>query len=643
MMQHNELNAKQRQAAEHMNGPLLVLAGAGAGKTRTIAYRIRNLIKNGTAPEQILAITFTNKAAKEMRERVNTLLRDDNDINRPERIRSFPFIATFHALGVHILKEHAQTLNIPRHFTIFDRNDSMRSIKVAIKTAGYDPQQFEPRKILSTISRQKGDAITRSKYEADSLDEYYQKLVAKVWREYEKILKKEKALDFDDLLLQTVELLKKNRAILEQYQNLWNYLHIDEYQDTNIVQSELAYLLSHKHNNICVVGDIDQTIYTWRGARIANLLNFEKQYPDTTIVMLEENYRSTKNIIEASNNIIKKNSNRPEKNLFTNNIVGEKISLYCAYNEIDEAQFITTTAKELISHNTSPNEIAVLYRTNFQSRVLEEAFLEADVPYQVLGVRFFDRKEIKDVLSFIRAALNPESIIDLKRIINIPPRGIGKVTLMRMITGNVHECTPAMKKKIEDFRLLLTKIRECALQDTSSKTVRLILKETGLEKYYLDGDGEDEERLLNIRELVTLAQKYDKYPMQEGIERLLTDAVLATDQDELMKDKRGVKLMTVHAAKGLEFDYVFISGLEDKLFPHEPLDEERTDNEEERRLFYVALTRARKKVFLVYALARTIFGTQKVNTVSEFVTDIDAPLLETENKSEMLEKTIYLQ
>ena len=401
---------------------------------------------------------------------------------------------------------------------------------------------------------------------------------------------------------------------------------------------EMTKHLAQKFKNICVVGDIDQTIYSWRGANIGNLLSFEKTFPHTTTVILEENYRSTKNIIDVSNSIIEKNNNRPKKVLFTNNVVGDKLSLYGAYDETDEARFVVETTRKLMKNGIPVNDIAVLYRDNFQSRILEEFFLNEGVPYHVLGIRFFDRKEVKDILSYLRASLNPESTIDLKRIINVPPRGIGKVTLMRMIVGAERECTDAMAKKIFAFRALLSDIQKKVLEKPPSEALCFIISETGIEKSLNKDSEENLERLQNIHELITLAKKYDRMGPREGIEQLLTDAALATDQDELEVKKDGVKLMTVHAAKGLEFDYVFITGLEDGLFPHEGMGGEKRDEEEERRLFYVALTRARKKIFLSYASLRTIFGLKKINSPSEFIGDIDEQFLEFENKPK--EKTV---
>ena len=644
-MEHLEgLNPRQKEAVTYTEGPLLVLAGAGAGKTRVITHRILHLIHKGIAPSSILAVTFTNKAAKEMKERVLKLLETSNDLNRPVRLLETPHVSTFHALGVEILRENFRTLGVTKYFSIFDRSDSLRAMRTAIKEAGYDPGQFEPKKILGSVSKQKGEGVSLSEYQAQGGNEYYAGIVAECWERYERILKGEKAYDFDDLLLHTLALLRDHEEIRKRYQDKWEYIHIDEYQDTNKVQNEIAKLLAGTKKNICVVGDIDQTIYTWRGARIGNMLHFEKEFPNTKTVLLEENYRSTKTIIAVSNRIIEKNVNRQEKNLFTNNPEGEKITLASLYGEIDEAYYITSEVRSLLEKGVPQNEIAVLYRANFQSRMLEEAFLDENIPYQVLGIRFFDRKEVKDVLSYIRLALNPESISDLKRVINAPKRGIGKVTLLRIVEGKEDECSPAVRKKIADFQNMMKEIRNVLETRTVSKAIRFILRTTGIEASLQTGKDEDTERLENIRELVTLGSRYDQMEGLLGTEKLLTDAALAVDQDELTKEQNGVKLMTVHAAKGLEFDVVFITGLESGLFPHEG-GEGKIDNEEERRLFYVALTRARKKVYLTHTQIRTIFGGQHLNIPSEFITDIDEEFLEegvSYGPEEARERTIYL-
>lgn len=629
----NELNQKQKEAVLHKDGPLLIVAGAGTGKTKTVTHRILQLIKDGVPPENILAITFTNKAAKEMRERVKELLSKEFSIKFQHPEISLPLVSTFHSLGVRILKENYKILNIPRHFTILDKSGSLSIIKEALKTAGLDPKQFAPSSIQWAISKQKSLLVTAGSHAEKIGSGNRDKILSSVWLNYEKELRKQNALDFDDLILKTVLLLKNNSGVRDRYRDKWQYLHIDEYQDTNKSQYELAYELVGKNKNICVVGDGDQNIYSWRGAEMKNILNFEKDYSGATAILLEENYRSTQTILAVANNTIKKNKIRREKNLFTKNLAGEKVSLFAGMDAGREAMFVAKKAQELVKSGVKCEDIAVLYRANFQSRALEEAFLSLGLPYQVLGVKFFDRKEVKDVLAFIRASLNPENLHDIKRIINVPTRGIGKVTLLKMFSGLEHELTPAMKQRVLKFRTLLNSIKETALKSKTSLLIKFVIKETGMEESFKNQGEDGAERIENVRELVTLASKYDQLTSQEGVEHLLTDAALATDQDSLEKKQDAIKLMTVHASKGLEFPYVFITGLEDGLFPHRKDGDSggsAESNEEERRLFYVATTRAKQKLFLTYASMRTIFGSLQMNAPSEFITEIDDAFLEVE-------------
>jgi DNA helicase-2/ATP-dependent DNA helicase PcrA len=494
------------------------------------------------------------------------------------------------------------------------------------------------------ISRAKGEAISQIEY-AETAQKYPEQVAGEVWKHYENILKEEHALDFDDLLSKTLSMLKGNPPILEEYRKRFKYVHIDEYQDTNRVQYEIARLLAGERANLCVVGDVDQNIYSWRGADIKNILQFERHFPQAKIIMLEENYRSTQTIIEASNDIIEKNLNRPPKKVFTKNHPGELISLYTAMGGQEEAEYVALTSKDLIKKGAAPSEIAVLFRTNFQSRVLEEAFINFGIPYQMLGTRFFERKEVKDILSFLRLAMNPNSTSDLARVINTPPRGIGKVTLLKIVEGKTNGLTGKIKEKVDAFNRMMEEIAIYAKEHPVHETLAYIMKHTGVESEYKTEGEEGLERLENIRELVTLGTKYKEHESLEAIEHLLEDSALGSDQDEL-KDKEefdAVRLMTIHATKGLEFPYVFITGLEEGLFPHERLSDEGVDEEEERRLFYVALTRAQKKVFLSYAHIRTIFGSQRVNLPSSFLHDIRSELLESSNPNEPgYERAIYL-
>ena len=662
-----ELNKEQREAAIHSNGPLLIVAGAGAGKTKTITHRIVNLIKKGISPERILAVTFTNKAAKEMRERI--ILEIEKNAKGQDKI---PFVSTFHSLGVYIIKENARLFGLTKHFTILDEGDATSLIKEVLKELGIDPKQYDPKKIKNVISREKGKFVHLPEYierENNKMNPLL-KIVAQVWDLYEKKKAKENALDFDDLLLKATKLLKDNLEIRKKYQEKWEYIHIDEYQDTNEVQYLMSRMLAENNKNICVVGDADQNIYSWRGANLKNILSFEKDYPDAKVILLEENYRSTKNILTVANEIIKKNKYRPEKNLFTKNKSGEKISIYEALNENDEADFVATKILEIadsgadlprrgvsqadgdsdpaLAISAPLSQIAILYRANFQSRALEEAMLRYNIPYQVLGVKFFERKEIKDTLAYLRAALNRNSLSDIKRIINFPARGIGKVTLVKIFAGEEENLPIKMKIKIDNFYKILEEIKEKIGKEKTSEVIKFVVKKTGIETELSSGAEEDMERLENIKELATLALKYDNLENGLGIEKLLEDASLASDQDSLLiteekKEKiNAVKLMTVHASKGLEFKYVFITGLEDGLFPHQRHNEgEGFDSEEERRLFYVAITRAKEKLFLSFANFRTIFGSRTINAPSEFIADIPRTLLEKEEENSRI-KTIYI-
>jgi len=623
------LNDAQKEAVLHTEGPLLVLAGAGAGKTRVITHRILQIVLQGTLPEHILAITFTNKAATEMRERVVKLLGDGG---------GRPFVSTFHSLGLLIIKENFKLLGLKRKPTIYDRADSTRTVKDAIKSLSAE-SEIEPRGALGTISKQKGEGVTAGEY-AEAARNSRERLVAAIWLKYEQALTADNALDFDDLLLRAERLLYANTEVRKRYQERWKYVHIDEYQDTNRIQAQLAEHLLGAAKNVCAVGDIDQTIYGWRGAEIANLMQFEKKFPGAKVIMLEENYRSTKNILAAANDVISKNVYRRDKNLYTKNADGELLSLFQAYDETDEAAYVARTIQALIEEGAAPKDFCVLYRANFQSRAIEEALLGAGIDYQVLGTRFFERKEVKDALSFIRAAVEGGSM-DVARVANVPPRGIGKVTLLKMLAGREAELTGAVRDKVVNFRLLLMKIGQAALQLPPSQLVRFVIAETGLEKMLREDKLEGAERLDNLRELGNLAARHDHLAPGEGLEAFMESAALASDQDELKENRNAVRLMTVHAAKGLEFKQVFIVGLEDGLFPYERDEGTEADKEEERRLMYVALTRAQKKIFLSYASYRTVFGSKNATLPSQFLSDIPQDLLEWE-APERRGRTIYL-
>ena len=624
------LNERQKEAVLQTEGPISVLAGAGSGKTKVLTTRIYHLIRQGVPPEKILAVTFTNKAAREMRERLSHELKEAVTVWNRE---SVPFVSTFHGLGRELLKEYGSLLGIHRHFVIFDRDDSVRAIKQALKVLDMDPKEIQPRMILSRISKAKGDGLSVETYkEKYGKEGFHARIAADVWKLYNETLQKEKALDFDDLIVLPVKLLREHKELRQTLSDRFHYLHIDEYQDTNALQGELATYLAGEKQNIFVVGDIDQTIYTWRGATIDNLLEFEKTYNNARTIVLEHNYRSTKTIVEAANQIIEKNRNRKEKRSVTDNKEGKPVYIHAAESADAEAHFVAEEARKYISEGISPNEIGVLYRTNFQSRVLEEAFLRARIPYRLIGTQFLDRKEVKDVLSWVRLALDPSREADTIRAVQSPPRGIGKVTLGKLTAGRRDLLKPAEMAKVEAFETLLKTLHEAAATLPPSEFVRSVIELSGMRAHLEKGGDEDLERLENAQELVTLASRYDETPGLEGVSAFLADTALAGDQDEFDRPgkktvEEGVSLMTVHAAKGLEFSVVFVTGLEEGLFPHEGVQEEERDEEEERRLFYVAMTRAKEVLYLTLARVRRIYGTDYLQEPSLFLHDIDASLV----------------
>ena len=626
------LNDRQKEAVLATEGPVSVLAGAGSGKTAVLTTRIYHLIRKEVPAEQILAVTFTNKAAREMRERLQHRL--GTQIGRDPRPGAYgmPFIATFHGLGRELLETYGSVMDIPRRFCIFDRDDSKSAIREALKALDIDPKEVPPAAILGRISKAKGEGMSLAQFrEKHGRESFRSRVASEAWARYEETLKKEKALDFDDLILLPVRLLEKHDDVRARVQERFKYLHIDEYQDTNELQGQLVGLIAGERKNVFVVGDIDQSIYTWRGATIDNLLKFEETYPDAKHVVLEHNYRSTKTIVQAANEIIEKNQNRKEKRSVTDNVIGDRIMVHAADTAEREAQWIAGEIKTAVQRGTPIEETAILYRTNFQSRALEEALLHAGIPYRLLGTRFFDRKEVKDMLAWIRLTLDPAREIDRVRAVQSPPRGIGKVTLGKITAGRVNELRPADRAKVDAFEKLVRELGEAADTVTPSAYVKLVLERSGLETALLKEGEEGQERIENIRELAVLASRHDETSGKDGVANFLADSALASDQDEMdrgAEKKKGVTLMTVHAAKGLEFDLVFVTGLEEGLFPHEGMgnDEER-DEEEERRLFYVAVTRARKRLVLTLARIRRIYGSDFFSEPSQFLRDIDPSLI----------------
>ena len=625
----SNLNDNQKEAVAHINGPLLVIAGAGAGKTKVITHRVAYLIQNGVKPEQILAVTFTNKAADEMKERIGKLLTLPT---ANYQTQNMPTIGTFHSISARTLRENSRHIGRTRNFTILDEEDALKVVKNCLKLLEINPKQFQPAKIRSIISKQKSNLVKPDELAIAGGDNFFPRVIAQIWTEYEKTLEKTNSLDFDDLISKTVYFFKEQPEILEKYQDKWPFILIDEYQDTNHSQYILAKLLSKKHKNICVVGDEDQSIYGFRGANFGNILNFEKDWPTAKTVILEENYRSVQTILKAANAIISRNRTRKPKNLFSQLGEGQKIYLFEAFNEAEEAEFIASKSLELLKNGAKSGEIAVLYRANFQSRVLEELFLMNSLPYQVVGTKFFDRKEIKDTIAYLKAALNPKDILSVERIINEPPRGIGRASLLNFFSGKK---LPADKDaKIKSFFKMLEEINDLTNKETASKVIFSIIKKTGYEDYLNNGTEEGAMRLGNLRELISLSAKYNHLAPPESVFKLVEETSLLANQDALDNKKEAIRLMTVHAAKGLEFKNVFICGLEEGLFPYSNFGN-TSNKEEERRLFYVAITRAKEKIFLSYAQNRNTFGGRQANRPSTFLQDIPRELLEEANQIEL--------
>lgn len=624
------LNDAQKEAVLSKDGPLLIVAGAGAGKTKAITHRIAHLIASGVAAEHILAITFTNKAAREMKERVEKLLGNEGALH----FGTMPTIATFHSLGVRMLREKGESVGIKRNFSILDDDDSLSAIKKAMRDLAFDPKEYDHKKIRYAISRKKANLVTPEQFLAESSTGFFHKLVGRIWQAYERELGNSNALDFDDLILKNVTMLKKSPETLAFYHDKYTYILIDEYQDTNLAQFELSRILADKHKNICAVGDADQAIYGWREADYRNVLNFEKHFPGAKVVLLEKNYRSTGNILGAANSLIENNKERKDKRLYTDKAEGDKISLHMCIDGIDEARYVASTCKELLGSGLDGRDIAVLYRANFQSRLIEEQFLNKGLPYHLTGTAFFERKEVKDVLSYIKLALNPNDSISFMRVVNVPRRGLGDVTVQKIMSGNRADLPAKTLDKVISFENSVQRMREAMTTLNPSALIKFVLKESGLGNELASGDSEDADRLQNIMELASVATKYDGFSPEEGINLFLEEAALYSDQDSISHNEKGVRLMTVHAAKGLEFDTVLVIGLEEDLFPSTRGEELASDKlEEERRLFYVAITRAKRKLYLSHAAMRMIYGSTKPCAPSRFIDEINEKHLEVSGSS----------
>lgn len=634
----SELNSQQRLAVETINGPILILAGAGSGKTRTLTSRIAHLIeKNYARSENILAVTFTNKAANEMKERIVQQLNI-----RPGTERVFlPWVGTFHAICVQILKRDGQNIGIARNFSIYDTTDQKDLVRKSIKQLDLNEKKVNPNAVLSMISSAKSELIGAEDYKKIARG-YFESIVAEIYPLYQKMLSDNSAMDFDDLIMSTVELFRKNENILAKYQELFRFILIDEYQDTNQAQYVFSKLLARKHKNICVVGDDAQSIYSFRGANITNILNFEKDYPDAKIIKLEQNYRSTKTILSASNEIIKQNPEQKPKILWTENEEGECIYIYEAMDEKDEALWISTKIRELLIENIDAKEIAVLYRTNAMSRNLEEALLSSNVNYKIVGgVRFYHRAEVKDVVGYLRVLANPNDLLGLTRVINTPRRGIGSKTIEKYtemankvglglsdyLLKTVQDEPEKLQKNLQDFARIIIKLKDLSLKEPVSDLIEDVIEFSGYKAELME-TGEGETRLENIQELKSLARKFDGLDFQNGLEKFLEEISLIESSYESGKDEKDhVTLMTVHGAKGLEFEYVFIAGMEENLFPHSNSKFDPQELAEERRLAYVAITRAKKQVFITHAETRVYFGLRGSNPISRFIQDIPEQLL----------------
>ncbi len=619
------LNEKQKEAVTTTEGPLLVLAGAGSGKTRVLTTRIVYLIEElGIDPYHILAITFTNKAAKEMKERIVKMLGP---------IGYGMQISTFHSFGLLIVKENYQALGFKENFTILDADDSLTIIKKIMKDMGIDIKEYNPKAIRNQISGAKNQLLTAEQYERYANTDFEDKVVS-VYHKYQDRLRTNNSLDFDDLLMLPNLLLKTRTDILERYQERFHYILVDEYQDTNESQYQLVKMLGKKHQNVCVVGDSDQSIYAWRGANYRNILNFEKDYPTAKTILLEENYRSTKTILNAANDVIKHNRERKDKNLWTENEEGVKIKYHKAADEKEEAYYVMNEIKKLIEQDVPKQEIAVLYRTNAQSRNMEEVLLRENIPYKVVGsFYFYNRKEIKDLIAYLKLIYNQDDDVNLLRIINTPKRGIGIKTIETLqrkadIEGKSLFDAIEVGKEME-FKRTIEKL--IALKENSSLTelVDHVLDLSGMRKELeTEHTIEADVRLENLEEFKSITRNFEEQNGIVSLEEFLMEISLVSDIEEHKNNTDVVTLMTIHSAKGLEFDYVFIIGLEEGIFPHNNSMLDSEGLEEERRLCYVAITRARKALWLLNARKRTLFGMDNYNPTSRFIDEIDEKYLE---------------
>ena len=646
------LNERQIEGVQATEGPVLIIAAAGSGKTKVLTHRIAHLIEKGVSPEEILALTFTNKAAGEMKERINELLRKKNT--------SMPLVGTFHSIGAKFLRREVDQLpnSYTADFTIYDNDDQLDLVKNVMAELEIDSKKFNPRAILARISQAKTDLASPEDY-ADSAKEFFEKIVARIYPLYQKNLQTSNAMDFDDLIFLTVKMFQEKKDILEKYQDHFRYILVDEYQDTNRSQYLFLKLLAQKYQNIMAVGDDYQSIYMFRQADIRNILSFEKDYPKAKIIFLEQNYRSTQNILAVAQNVISKNKFQRHKNLWTENQSGEKIFLSELDNERAEGDFVATKTKEETRNGKKLNDFCVLYRTHAQSRAIEEALLKQGIPYKIIGgLKFYDRKEVKDILAYLKLINNPADFLSLERIANIPARGIGKITFIRLRQKHQEsreKLAEILKKENREevpegeqasYGVKKTKTQQKALtglaslssliddltkhgqNDTLSKMIKKLLFEIEYQKYLQEKTTEHEARWENVKELLTVTKKYDHLKAAEALPSFLEEVALLQMTDEIDPEEKRITLMTMHAAKGLEFPVVFMVGMEEGIFPNSRTIGSQAELEEERRLCYVGITRAKEKLFLTHCRSRTMYGSWQTNPPSQFLKEIPQEYLE---------------
>jgi DNA helicase-2/ATP-dependent DNA helicase PcrA len=634
------LNDQQAEAVRAIQGPVLILAGAGSGKTKALTHRIAHLIASGVSSDNILAVTFTNKAAGEIKERVEKLLKSQ-DSKLPLSRRSIPWMGTFHSICLKILRQDIETIGYGKKFVIYDDDDQLSLIKTVMQDLELDTKKFNPKSMLNKISKLKSELVGCEAY-SKGAHEYLEKILSSVYTTYQMALKQNNALDFDDLIMLCVRLLKNHPEVLAKYQDIFEYILVDEYQDTNHAQYAWVNLLANKHRNLFVIGDDYQSIYNFRQADIRNILDFEKDYPEAKVILLEQNYRSTQNILSAANNIILKNKNQKHKKLWTENSAGKLLDLKEVVNERREGDYIVETILNNMEQGLGLADFTVLYRTHAQSRSIEEAMIKHGIPYRIIGgVKFYQRREIKDILAYLRLALNPNDLLSFERIYNVPGRGIGYASLQK-VRESMTEKTELIsylksfkennglgKKQVASFVELgniLAELSEKSKELNSSELVKFILKKLRYEAYINDGTDDGEARWENVKEIFTATRKFDEHG-PEGLERFLEEVALIQDTDKINKGTDVVNMMTIHSSKGLEFPVVFLIGMEDGVFPHSRALFDPKELEEERRLCYVGITRAKQQLHMTFCRQRMLFGSTQSNPPSRFLFEIPESLV----------------